>query len=75
MSWARISAILEGLIYCGSLGITSRQRPFFATRPQVDCFEPYLLVRHFAAGAETFAYEAHGYRPASGIPISCFGVV
>ena len=48
---------------------------FPSTRPQVDCFEPYLLVRHFADGAETFAYEAHGYRPAAGIPISCFGVV
>ena len=29
MSWAHISAMLEGLVGCGSLGITSRQRLFF----------------------------------------------
>ena len=30
-SWARISAILGGLGCCGSLGVASCPRPFFAT--------------------------------------------
>ena len=29
MSWARISAILEGFVCCGSLGITSLSAAFF----------------------------------------------
>ena len=49
--------------------------PFSSTRTQVDCFELLHIVQHCANGAETFAYEAHRYRQASGIPISCIGAV
>ena len=49
--------------------------PFSSTRTQVDCFESYVLVQNVPDGAETFAYEAHGYHPASGIPISCIGAM
>ena len=48
---------------------------FSSTRTQVDCFESLHIVQHFADGAETFTYEAHGYRPASCILVSCIGAV
>ena len=48
---------------------------FSSTRTQVDCFESLHIVQHFADGAKTFTYEAHGYRPASCIRVSCIGVV
>ena len=48
---------------------------FSSTRTQVDCFESLHIVQHFADGAETFAYEAHGYRPASCILVSCISAV
>ena len=42
----------------------------------VDCYDHdiYILL-YICGGAETFAYEAHGYRPASGMPISFIGAV
>jgi len=49
------------------------QRQLLVT--QVDCFESHLLVQNFADGAETFACEAHGCRPAFGVPVSCIGAV
>ena len=49
--------------------------PFSSTRTQVDCFESLHIVQHCADGAETFAYEAHGCRPASCTLVSCIGAV